>query len=190
MTVSKQSECPIFRSWFDDWFDGKISRSRKRLLRRHLSQCGGCLREFEAEKNIIASFRHLPSPSCPESVEDTILARLGLGKVRVRRTSFRKFVPRLPAWEWVSAGAAVLAVLILMTLSTNRNRTIPSHSPAYSEEQIRTASKQAKWSLMAAVGMIQRTEKSIIRNVLLEELPKSLRNTLEKSISMIGGSKP
>ena len=188
--MSIQSECPIVRSWFDACFDGTLSRSRKRLLRRHLSECGNCLREFGTERNIIASLRNLPSPACPESVERRIVERLGMGRMRDREKAFRKILPRIPVWEWISAGAAVVVVVVLVVSITKRPLQTPSVSARYDEEQIRTASKQARWSLSYAIGVIQKTEKNIIRDVLLDKFPESLRNILEKSIPLMGGKKP
>jgi hypothetical protein len=57
------------------------------------------------------------------------------------------------------------------------------------QEEVFKARKQAKWSLVFVAGLIHETQKEVVEDVLIKELPKTFRKTIRNTFPIMKGGK-
>ena len=177
--------CHNIRELLDDFLDGDLSRSEKSKIKRHLKGCPECRSELMRQRKTENYLKRLPLIHCPDSVIKQI-ERLTFGNGEGHR-KYRRFSLSLsPTWRWVPVGLAATAVIILLIFYPSLERDDPG-SVSYSQEEVMEAKNKAKWSLAYIAKTVNRTEREVVENVLLKDVPKTLRKSIRKAVPILQG---
>jgi anti-sigma factor RsiW len=178
-----KEDCRKTQDWIDRYLDGLLSIRDRETFQNHLARCSNCREVLEQEKRVISLIRSLPVQALPPEV----LARLekktfGNAGERVRIWIYDKLlVPRWP--RWVLGLAAAASVLLILRLVTDTRHG----APAYSEMEARTARSQALLSLNTLSELLQKTEIRVVSDVLLKDVPGTVKQSLEKTLPFLKG---
>lgn len=140
----------------------------------------------EFDEILKKEFKNLPKLKCSPGVRDEIL-RL---TVQQEKTKWR-----LPTYEWKShwklelavAGVAMAFVMLFVfkpEVSTQPD--LPVQAEMSIEEQ-KAAQEKLKWTLAYTSQLLNKSEKKAIGEAVVNELPKTLRNTLKKTVPLFKG---
>jgi len=180
------TQCREIRLLFDRFLDGDLRGKEKFRLKRHLRKCQACRYELEKEQGIAEMLATLPEFQCPEEVVARIKsATLGRGG-NESLISKIKFSGWLYGWRPAVVGIAVSIFLLLLVFHPLINRKEPL-SVSYSQVDVRKAREQAKWSLIYVSQTINKTEKGVVEQVLMNYLPKTMRNSIKYAIPILRG---
>jgi hypothetical protein len=173
------TDCKDIRARLDQLFDREADAFPREEIRRHLLGCQACRAEAERIRNIERLLKGLPKVKCPDLVSRNIARSVGL---------------RRPVWEMVRPQwkvVLVTAVLISFVFGIRPLGNNGPPSPVYSQTEIETAKQEAKFSLMFVGQVLNRTNRRVVADAVLNQLPESLRKGITSAIPGIqGGQKP
>lgn len=178
--------CLEIRSLFDQFLDGDLRKKERSRVKKHLKECPACRSELAKEREVGELFTALPEIRCPERVTRRI-EEATLGR-KTKDSLFRriKVVGGSYHWRTVSVGVAVVALVFLFVVHPYINREPPVQGP-YSQEEVLEARNQAKWSLAYLAKTMNRTEKEVIENVLLKDIPQTVRKSIKNAVPIFRG---
>ena len=180
------ADCRKIQVLINDYLDGTLSPSAAEALQSHLSECAECNEGLEQEKQIISLVQTLPVQHVSSAVLRRIEARTVKQKRRTDPGIWIREKLLIPAWPKVAFGVAVVAIAAMMIWQ-------PFSDPAdhqnlsYTELDARSAKSQAKWSLAYISDLIRKTEKHVVTDILLKDMPGTLKKSLEKSLPILKG---
>ncbi|NQT25423.1 hypothetical protein HQ585_08710 [candidate division KSB1 bacterium] len=137
-----------------------------------------------AEERILRNnFSALPKHKCPKNVTHEILRMT----VKQEKQSIRSLFDFPIQWKISTgfAGAAAIAVLVL--LMSPKHKVEQSLQTTVSEAEVQQAKDQLKWSLAYTSQLLNKSEKKAISEAVINELPKTLRNALTKTVPIFKG---
>jgi predicted anti-sigma-YlaC factor YlaD len=173
------TECKDVRNRLDLLFDRETDALTRAEIQRHVSGCKACRAETERLRNTERLLKGFPRVKCPDTINRAI-ARA----VVKRGPQWNRF---RPSWRTV----LIAAVLILFLFGVRPLGKNGSPEPAYSETEIRKAREEAKWSLTYVGQVLNRTNRRVVADAILNQLPESLRKGITSAIPGIqGGKKP
>ncbi len=180
------TQCREIRLLFDRFLDGDLHGKEKSRLKKHLRKCQACRSELEKEQKVVEMLATLPKLQCPEEVAERI-RRMTLGREEKESLISRiKSSGWLYGWRAAVAGAAVSIFILFLILHPLINREEPANV-SYSQSDVRRAREQAKWSLIYVSQTINKTEKGIVEQVLMNYLPKTMRDCIQYTIPILRG---
>lgn len=178
--------CEDFRMLFEPFLDGGLSKRERIRVKKHLKACPACRSELDREREVVDLLSALPEAKCPENVVRKIEEET-FG--REKKKSYIKrwvFGGQRFRWGTLSVGVAVVAVIILLVVQPLGDRSQPDRVQ-YSQEEVQKAKDEAKWSLAYLAKVVGETERNVVEDVLLKDVPSTLRKSIRKTIPIFGG---
>ncbi len=127
----------------------------------------------------------LPTMKCPREVTEEILRLTVKQKQPGRSNSPAAW---MASWQLRTAVAGVaIAILSVIILHPTKQTPPVTASRQITEAEAERAREQLKWSLAYTSQLLNKTEKEAIGEAVINELPKTLRNTLKKTVSLFKG---
>ena len=178
--------CLHFEELIDGMLDGTITPQEEAALKAHLEECTACKTAFEQDRAVIALLESLPVQSLSSDAVQRI-ENATVGKRKNRFDSFRlRGRMHLPVWPKFAFGfIAVLVLLFLIRPFIESPQ--PDSVPVYTETDALHAKKQAKWSLVYISDLLRKTEKRVVSDILLKDMPGTVKKSLEKSLPLLKG---
>ena len=178
--------CNEIQVLIEKFLNHELSKLEKRDFRKHIRHCPDCRTEFGRWQKVEKELSGFPRQKCSDEVVNKIYSNtIGLKHKSVHRIRFQ-IVPGHTAWKW--AGAAVaLGMILLFTVIHPIFDQKKTREITYSQEEILKAREQAKWSLAYAAQVIQKSERTIIDNALLVELPQTVRKVVKNTVPILKG---
>jgi len=181
-------DCLHIQERIDDYIDGTLSPSEKSDLQRHLSECEACRIRLQDEQRIISLIESLPLQVLPEEVVNRIedrTVRKTHGNSAGQWLRERLIIPR---WPKVAVGFAVVAIAVFIVLKSLPESVTPDPA-TFSEADARNAKLKAKWSLVYISDLMKKTEKRVVADILLKDMPSTIKKSLEKSLPLLKGGR-
>jgi hypothetical protein len=156
-------------------------------LKRHFDECSACRLRLQEQERVISLIRSLPVQPLSEevihSIEGRTVSQIIDSAPESRRSRGRLIIP---LWPKLAAGfaGAILAILIIWKALPESPRP---EQPVYSETEARNAQLQAKWSLAYISDLMKKTEKRVVADLLLKDMPSTIKKSLEKSFPLLKG---
>ena len=180
------AKCQKIQALFEKYFDRSLKRKERSELEQHIEQCQECRSILKQEKYINDSLSDLPDLQCPQWVIERIKEATFQKRKHSSESRSPNFLLGFFRWQTVTVGVAVAAVLYLLFFNLRDAGNEPELT-TYSQEIIEKASLQAKWSMALVAQILDNTEKRVVQEVLLKELPQSIRGCIRNGIPLIGG---
>lgn len=178
--------CEEIRKLLDPFLDGDLSRREKSRVKKHLRECPSCRSALEKERETEEMLAALPRLRCPDGVVRRIEA-LTLGHHKKERVFDRWFHVHLALnWRTLSLGAAATAVILLFVLHPWVDEP-DSVSLPYTQDEVQKAKDQAKWSLAHIAKTVNRTEREVLEDVILKDLPRTVKKSLREAVPIFQG---
>jgi hypothetical protein len=134
---------------------------------------------------IAREIQMLPTMKCPRGVTEEILRLTVKQKEPGKSNSPTAW---MTSWQFRTAVAGVaIAILSVIISHPAKQTTPPAASRQISEADAERAREQLKWSLAYTSQLLNKTEKEAISEAVINELPKTLRNTLKKTVPLFKG---
>jgi len=159
-------------------------------VERHLAVCRGCRDELDRERTLRDTLTAMPMIPCPDRVTDEVMAIVESDEDRGRAVIFRA---GFNGWRRAAVGlvaaAAVLALIFVAPWSES-----PTADPladqgdrTWSDEEIRTARGELRYTLALAARIIEESEKSTISEVFGRQLPGVVTKSVKTVTSSLEG---
>jgi|GEM_PF-3222632 len=176
--------CETFQNNLDGLGRPRYRGFQKWLMYSHRRRCAACQALWETDREVEALLRQLPVLDCPEAVT----ARLSLitETAPVDRRKMIWSTARGRQWAFVSGAVAAAALIVITVFEIAPQQKLPEPA-SYSAEELHQAREQALWALGTAGKRINRAEKTAVEQVFINQLPKTMRQSLKQSLSMIKG---
>ena len=178
--------CHEFREMLDLSLDGGLSRKERARLREHLKTCPSCRTAFEADREVINALSELTELPCDEGVIRRIEERTIGHRKKPSRIMEMFFTRESSRWRILSVGLAASTIILLFALHPIFERK-DIDTTQYTKEEITQAKDQAKWSLAYLANKLSETEKEVVENVLLKDLPKTVRKSIKNAVPLFRG---
>lgn len=135
------------------------------------------------ERMLRSYFSALPKQKCPKHVTQEILRMT----VRQEKRSLQSLFDISLPWKISTGFAAAVAIAVLAFLISPKKDIQQPVQAAVSEDEVQRAKDQLKWSLVYASQLLNQSEKKAFSEAVMDELPKTLRNTLKKTVPLFKG---
>ncbi|MBN2031578.1 zf-HC2 domain-containing protein [bacterium] len=179
-------QCDEIQSLFDPLLDHHLKRGEKSKIKNHLSECEHCRQVLQMEKEIRRSLSHLPELQCSEELVRRIQSKTwGIQEKEPLTEKIRLFF-QFRYWKIVPVGVAIVVVAFLLF----RNQEIYKDqvdSVSYTQEEIRQAREQARWTLAYVDNKIDESEKKAVEDVFIDRLPKIVRDCIRNAVPIFKG---
>jgi anti-sigma factor RsiW len=173
------TDCTEIRNRLDLLFDKEADAFSREEIRRHLLGCEACRAEAERIRKMERLLKGFPKAKCPAGVTREIAKAAGL---------------RIPVWDFQRPdwrAVLVTAMLIFFVFGIRPLGKYGPPAPVYSQTEIETAKQEAKFSLMYVGQVLNRTNRRVVTDAVLNQLPESLRKGITSALPGIqGGKKP
>lgn len=178
--------CDDMQSLFNRFLDGSLTRREKSCLKNHLKMCPSCRFDLQREQEIIDSLKTLPVLKCPDKVSRRIKDLIFGEESRISLQERLFMFAGNHHWKTLSFGFVVISIIAIVVLNpfVNKETAVPIQ---YSQEEALKARDQAKWTLAYISDTMRETKKDVLEDVILKELPKSVRKTLRNSVPLFRG---
>ena len=181
-----KKQCTYIGDLFDAYLNGGLRKKDRISVEAHLKECSACRTALETEKQVLETLTSFPAHKCPDSVVKKILLETVHHKtvkksVRVRRSFRLSF-----GFGTALAGAIAVAVLLLVIIHPFR-KDPQVISKNYTKEELNRAKQQAKWSLVLVAQKLHQSEKKAVEDVLMNEMPSTIRKAIKKAVPILNG---
>lgn len=137
--------CHEIRRRIARYLDGELSPGTLRELEEHMTRCERCRGEVEELRALRAEWANLPVPAADPSDRASIL-RAARAVTAAREPANRPWFPHLRGFDWVTASAMAVALLLVWTYrqgemekaAERRSRTVLSLAEFRAREEGRT----------------------------------------------------
>jgi len=179
--------CHDIEQNMNDFFDGCLRGKKRRQFFSHLKRCESCRDSFKKEKEIVEQLQSLPVSQCPEFVEKLIKAST-INKREIQKKKEKKDLQWTFFWKPVTAGALAVAFILVFVLKTSQTNqeTIKS---SYTQEEIKRARDQAKYSLALVAHTLKKEEKRVVKDVVLNDISQTIKKSVSIVLPILGGDK-
>lgn len=162
--------CTAVEIQLAEYCAAELDPTEVELVEKHLATCASCRAELARERYLRGQLADLPLVSCPSQVSRRILAEI---------SDDRQAHPSLPAAAGRRAGlvgglAAAAAAFLLLFGTPDR----PAE-PEFTQAEITAARQDLKRTLILTARIIDRTERSTVKEVFGHTLPESLNQSLK-----------
>ncbi|MFQ5628005.1 MAG: zf-HC2 domain-containing protein [bacterium] len=169
------------------YLDNALADDEKQLVSSHLQACDSCQIEHRFAQQVAQSLRKLPAKPCPQLVSEAVIAaakkeHAGLWQnlVSAWRQRFLK-----PAWRPVLATAAIAVLVILATLTLDRQKP---QTPQISPDELARVELDVKWTLAYLGNLSKKTGLSVRDKVIEPEVVAPLYRAL-RTVMVTGAEK-
>jgi hypothetical protein len=171
----------------DAFIDGELNRQDRTIVREHLKRCGPCRELVQELVDVGEQLTSLTRVKCPARVEKRIREHtVEKERSAERRPSIGAFFESLHLSK-VSVGlaaAVIVAFLVIRPFFREAENPIPV---SYTPEQILQAREEAQESLSYLGKKINHTQNNVLEQILLKDLPKTVRNSIRKTVPLFQG---
>ncbi len=178
--------CDQIRSRFDLFLTKDIGKKEKSEVKRHLKRCADCRKAFWIEKEMVKNFVHLPELTCSDKLLQKIKAETWGSQGKKSFFDELHLFFQYRHWRIISAGVAV-GVVIFLVLRNPSIHEEPINSASYTQEEILEARDQARWSLTYVSSTIHKNEKRAVEDLLIDRLPKIVRDCIRNTVPLFRG---
>jgi len=178
--------CREIRSLFDPFLDGDLGREERVRVKNHLKACSACRSELAREREVETMLTSFPELACSEEVIRKIEATTLDREEKEPLTRSMRSVVESFHWRTVSVGVAVAVTVFLLVVRPFGERDEPMQVQ-YTEEEVLKVREQAKWSLAYVAKKMNKTERDVLQEVLLKDLPKTVRKSIQKTVPLFKG---
>lgn len=179
-------QCRDIQTQLAAFIDGDLPKAERTRVGEHLAACPVCRSEHEKLRQVTEGLRTMPEVACPERVvrkiEMVTVKPKQADSVRTKRASWWSFSRLKPVY----LGVALMAIALVVVVDAVRNRD-QTEIPTFSQEEALRMREEAKLSLAYIAQVMNKTEKNIVEDVLLKDIPKAVRNTIKNSMPLLGG---
>jgi len=186
------TECEQAQEWMDLLLEDELQQREKEQLDRHLEGCESCRILLAEEQALIQGLRNLQTLPCPDSVVKSVFRMTR----PARNPWFKRIpeqIPRLIVRKPAYAFAGILAAAILFWIVPKVAMRNPDDGLAvqkeYSAEEIERSRTQAEWTLLYVSKKLNQAQEKAIKDVVIQDLPKTLQNTIKKTVPFFKGGR-
>jgi len=165
------------RDLFEDSLAGDLSRDEKTWVEAHIEDCAACSSEFRTYRSIDQSLADLPRFSCPEHVTRAICEATIHNEMAGSKHDRKWNWSFIFGWRPALAGLAA-ATLMLFFLWNPIEDTEKSTPDMFSGSEVAKAGILAKWSLIYAAQTMKESERRVVDDVLIPEIPGKIREVI------------
>jgi len=165
--------CGKIQNLLSQYANAELITPLRAQVDEHLRQCSACRQELDTEMELLTTLGNLPLVSCPEFVSENILEAIEMDEKR--QNSNRVFWP-LGAATLVAAGLAL--ILLLPQDQSKTNPGFLDNGRTFTNEEIQTATSDARLALAKVASVINRNETSAFEQVFGEEIPGAVGGSL------------
>ncbi len=146
--------------------------------------------EFEDDKQLKELFNELPKYKCPSNVTKAVAEKTWLKK------SFKseRFTSRLenllfgnPPMRWAGAAIAVGMILLILIRIDTPSDPMPVAQTEYTEEELEKVEAQVRLSLAYVGQVMNKSKNNTIRDVMLKQLPETIRESVNTALPILKG---
>ncbi len=191
-SLSSGSSCLDFELHLAEYAEGSLSAHQHDLVADHLDHCPMCRAELGRELHLRGELGSLPVEECPARVTRNLLTLVeaeegpASAPIRPRTATWRRINPFL-GWAAAAAAAAVLIWAPLQGGSEAERQAearLATTAPAeYSPQEIKAARADLARSLLLTMQVLDRSERSTVKEVFGRTLPRSLSRSLKTVIT-------
>lgn len=180
------AKCAKIESMLNAFIDGELTKKDAAFVREHLDGCGECRSMLEGLLDIEKRLTSLPRLRCPGRIEERILMlSIDTENRGGKHKTFKSFFESLHGRTvTVGLAAAVMIVLLVIGRMIRDEESVPQ---TFTPEQIEQAREQAELGLSYLGTKINKTEKNILEQVLLKDLPETVRKSIRKTVPIFRG---
>ena len=180
------SACTAIEILLASHVSGELDLAEKSLVEDHLACCQLCQAELAREIYLRQTLETLPLVKCPPRVTRSLLQEIDHPEANPMNSGAKNSLSR----QWTSylgwaAAAAAVVLLVINPLGSkpedpaNAAKTEVAAAESYSPEEIAAAKEDLKRGLLLTAAIINRTERSTVKEVFGEALPNSISRTLK-----------
>ena len=180
------AQCDKIQSMIDAFIDGELTKQDQIFVREHLKRCTECRLLVEELVDVGDRLASLPRVKCSEPIEKKIQSYVIDTEDRTEKPRpIRSFLESLHG-RTVAVGLAVAVILVFLIIGPffRGDESIPR---TFTPEEIVKAREEAELGLSYLGSKINHTERSILEQVLLKDLPKTVRNSIRKTVPLFRG---
>jgi len=176
-STDKKETCDLVHELLEAYLDNALADDEKQLVSSHLKTCDSCQIERRLAQKVAQSLRKLPTKPCPQPVSEAAIvaakkdqAGLWQNLVSAWRQRFLK-----PAWRPVLATAVIAALVIVATLTLDRQKP---RTPQISPDELARVELDVKWTLAYLGNLSKKTGLSVRDKVIEPEVVAPLHRAL------------
>lgn len=177
-------DCKICNNLKDDYFDGHLSRKKKKQVSEHLTKCKECSETFREFEKVIKSIQTVEMKKCPDEVVDSVYDILNINDRFLRRKSVLDWINEflfLHSRQLGVAGVAVIVFFLIFVIHSKINQ--PSlFEKQYSAHEVEQATDQVKLALAYFNQVTSRTEEIIEKEILPQQVFKPMKSSIKTAL--------
>jgi|GEM_PF-2805146 hypothetical protein len=186
------TECEKMREWVDLLLENELGQREKEQLDRHLEGCETCRILLAEERSLIQGLRNLKTLPCPDEVVQSIL-RMTKPESMPWFKRIQEAIPRLTVRKPVYALAGVLAAAVLFWIMPKGGMRDTGSDLAldqtYDSRDLEKSKAQAEWTLLYVSQKLNQAQEKAVKDVVIQDLPKTLQNTIKKTVPFFKGGR-
>jgi anti-sigma factor RsiW len=176
--------CTATEMLLAEYCAGDLEFAQNKLVEDHLDACPACRAELSRERFLRGHLEELPLASCPDRVTRAIMAEVDGNGSGTREPALPEPSRRWAGWI---GGLAAAAAALLLLVGTPGQDPVPGMAPRYTPEEIAAARQDLQRSLLLTARILDRTERSTVKEVFGRTLPESLNQSLKSIITPAEG---
>ena len=181
-------KCRQIQDRLEAFVENDLSEAERKAVEDHLRGCADCHKQWMQAKEVLEALQALPLKECPAHIVREVLKRTRTEPSVMG--DLRSFLSPLfrPVWRPV-VGLALIVALLLILLPLSNLRT--PEPPIYSEQEIRKAQEEIRWTLAYLHRTMTRTQSIIREEVISDRVVRPIRDSMNTAIESIreGGGK-
>ena len=181
------TSCQEFQGMIELYFEDKLSDQDRKRVETHFCECETCLKEVESIDSLEAHIAEMPKAQMPKYLKHDIFKKINRQE---NKSFFNRFSFDMGGKLKLAGAGIALAMLVLVLFNIPKGEQNNPQTEQYSREQVLRAEDQLKWSLVYVSQVVRKTKKSTVEDVLLNQLPSTVRDCVEETVPFLkGGSK-
>lgn len=180
------SQCNKIKGLIEPFMNKDLGRKERFLVKKHLRVCAGCRTEFEKKQQIVDAFISLPRLKCPEKVKRAVYEFTSAQEKKVIFHRGKGIFTKSFGWRAAVAWGVSLVLVLVFVLHPFNGRREPVQI-RYSEVDAVKVREQVKWSLVYVAQVIQKSERQVADDVLMDKLPQTVRNVIKNTVPIFEG---
>lgn len=178
------SSCQDYKALRDGYLEGTLNKQDALRFEAHFIECRQCQEAVQIACPVETPFQQLPKVTMPQSVRLAILNKV----MRQENRQFWQKFSFLQITPMKLAGAGVaLTILVLIFTGLPGKVTHKQSDIHYTQEEILRAQEEMKWSLVYVNQVVTEAKKQTVEDVLLNQLPTTVRDCVEKTVPFLKG---
>ncbi|MBN1892915.1 zf-HC2 domain-containing protein [bacterium] len=187
-----RTECEQAREWMDLLLENELKQPEKEQLDRHLESCKSCRMMLAEEQSLIQGLRNLKKVPCPDAVIQSILR---MTKPE-RRSWFKRITQavlqpafRKPAYAFAGVLAAALLFWLIPKMEMQDTGSELALQETVDSQDLEKSKAQAEWTLLYVSKKLNQAQEKAVKDVVIQDLPETLKNTIKKTVPFFKGGR-